>query len=97
MKKINLRVSALTLFLITSSLSCALLALPSVPKLENRTLRLSHDNASLEYHYFKCSKSFMGLCVNAQRVDDIYDLSKTDVREQLIDMGFVCKVREKIY
>ena len=66
-----------------------------VPSLENRTLRFSEDKPALEYHYFVCSKTILGICVGHKPQTDTYDLTDPAVRAKLIDMGFVAKVREK--
>jgi hypothetical protein len=60
--------------------------------LELRELRLSPDIAGFEYQYQVCSKSFLGICTKKERKKDLYDLTKPEVRKQLIDMGFLARV-----
>lgn len=65
-----------------------------VPSLERRTLDLSRSFPGFIYRYEVCVKKFLGMCRKwEQRVDE-YDLTDIKVRNQLIDMGFVAKVRE---
>lgn len=92
---ISPRTFALTLFLTTFCLSCASLAIPLVPALEQRTLRISPDSASLEYQYEVCIKHKV-ICWKKGMKKDVYNLADPVVRKQLIDMGFVARVREKI-
>jgi hypothetical protein len=63
--------------------------------LENRTLDLAEDVAGLQYQYKVCVKKFLGICTKHEMKRDVYDLSNPEVRRQLIDMSFACKVREK--
>lgn len=91
----SLLVTVLMLFSITLSSSCASLALPSAPPLEERTLRLNAEFPGFEYSYFVCDKTFLGVCTRKKRVTDFYDISTKEMRRKLIDMGFVLKVREK--
>jgi hypothetical protein len=92
---ISLWLSVLMLFLIMWNVSCASLLLPSVPPLEGRTLRIATNSASLEYRYLQCLKAWLGLCVKSEWKLDTYDLTDPVVRKQLIDVGFIAKVREK--
>lgn len=95
---INLTLIAATLFLTTSALSCASLSTVSPPALENRTLRLSPDFAGFEYQYedpSACDKYVLFVCVHHPMKKDTYDITKPEIRKQLIDMGFVLKVRDK--
>lgn len=82
------------LFLITSTSSCATSQLDLAPRLENRTLRISPDFAGFEYQYEVCVRDLLFICMKKQMKKDTYDLTKPEVRKQLIDMGFVGKVRE---
>lgn len=90
----NLLISALTLFLITFFSSCASSGLLSPPELASRTLRISPNLAGLEYQYPKCTRWFLGFCTGSVMHVESYDLAKDEVRKQLIDMAFVCRVRE---
>jgi hypothetical protein len=63
--------------------------------LELRTLRLSRSGPSLEYQYRECARSFLGVCTKWGVKVERYDLTDKKVRDKLIDMGFVMKVREK--
>jgi hypothetical protein len=68
---------------------------PSLPALENRTLRISPDFAGFEYQYEICVRTFLGVCTKKEWRKDAYDLTNVEMRRQLIHMGFVAKVREK--
>jgi len=92
---INRKTAVLTLSLIASSSISASCALLSAPKLELRTLRLSKDIAGFEYQYEVCIKKFLGICTKKEIKKDLYDLNDLAIRKQLIDMGFVARVREK--
>jgi hypothetical protein len=94
-KRTSLLLTATMLSLIALSSSCATLASPSPPELPNRTLRLSLDQPTLEYQYPVCTHRFLGVCTHHEMHKEIYDLRDEKVRKQLIDMGFVVKVREK--
>jgi hypothetical protein len=85
------------LFLITSNLSCASLQEQSPPKLELRTLRISKEITGFEYQYQVCVRfGLFGNCKEYKITKELYDLADPAVRNQLIDMGFVAKVRDKI-
>jgi hypothetical protein len=71
------------------------LAIPLVPALEQRTLRISPNSASLEYQYEVCIKHKV-ICWKKGMKKDVYDLNDPLIREKLINMGFVARVREKI-
>lgn len=43
----------------------------------------------------KCDASVLWICTHHPMKKDTYDITKADVRKQLIDMGFVLRVREK--
>lgn len=96
MKNITSRLAlGLMLFSITLSLSCASSQLASVPALENRTLRISLERPGLEYSYLVCVHEVLGICTKHEFKTETYDLTDQTVRDQLINMGFVVKVREK--
>lgn len=67
----------------------------SPPALELRTLRISPDLAGFEYQYSVCSKKFFVICTEHKMVKETYDLTDKKIRQQLIDMGFVARVRDK--
>jgi hypothetical protein len=41
-------------------------------------------------------KKFLGICTKHEMKIEYYDLTDEAVKKQLIDMGFVLKVREKV-
>lgn len=88
-------VSAMTLFLITWSLSCASLRTPLLPRLENRVLEISLDSPSLFYAYKVCVKTVLGICLKEEIHKDVYDLTDPAIRKQLKDMGFWALVTRK--
>jgi len=45
--------------------------------------------------YEDCVKKFWGMCTKKELKRWVWDLSKPEVRKQLIDMGFIAKVRAK--
>lgn len=49
-----------------------------------------------EYKYPECVKKFLGMCREEIIKTDYYDLSDPVMRKQLIDMGFVLVVRDKV-
>jgi hypothetical protein len=66
--------------------------------LENRTLRIAADFPGFEYQYEdkeKCIKKVLFVCVRHPMKTDKYDLTDPALRKQLLDMGFVARVREK--
>jgi hypothetical protein len=75
--------------------SCASLGPPSPPALENRTLRLSLEVPGFEYQFEECVKKVVGICVKKQMKKETFDLRDPLVRQRLIDMGFVARVRER--
>ncbi len=84
------------LFLMISPLACASFQPVSPPQLANRTLRLSSEKPGFEYQYEVCLKSFLGICTSKIFRKDFYDLNDPLVRQKLIDMGFVARVREQV-
>lgn len=60
-----------------------------------RTLELAEDFPGFVYYYEECTKKFLGICTKYELKRWAWDLSKPEVRKQLIDMGFVAKVRAK--
>ena len=90
---ISLQIYVATLFLIIllGSLNCS--SIPLVPSLPQRTLRISTVVPGFEYHYEVCIKTII-VCVKKEWRTDYYDLTDLKVRNQLIDMNFVAKVRE---
>lgn len=90
---------AVTLFLMTCFSGCATFGLAAVPPLEMRTLRISPDRAGLEYQYWVCAEyrwpRKLNWCKRTEMKVERYDLTDPVKRKQLIDMGFVARVREK--
>lgn len=93
---IRILLTVLTLSWMTSATSCASLAIATPPALELRTLRLSPDLAGFEYQYEICVKKFLGICTRREMKKEVYDLTNPETRKQLISMGFVARVREKL-
>jgi hypothetical protein len=87
--------SLMMLFLIMWNSSCASSLTRSIPKLENRTLRLSKDGAMAVYEYEQCTKKWALAIPKCKWYKDIYDLKDDVVRNKLIDVGFVLEVRQK--
>lgn len=76
---------------------CASLAIPPVPTLQLRTLRISTKVPGFEYQYEVCVKEgLFGNCRQKEMRIEYYDLTVPEVRDKLINMGFVAKVREKV-
>lgn len=92
---INRKTAVLTLSLIALSSTFACSAIALLPSLELRTLRISKEIAGFEYQYEICVKKFLGICTKKQMKKEFYDLNDPVIRKQLIDMGFVARVREK--
>lgn len=95
-KKTNRWLNALTLFLIISTLSCASSPIQSPPSLENRTLRISEKVPGFEYQWRECAKKFLGMCTKWEMRVEYYDLTDIAVRQKLIAMGFVARIRENV-
>lgn len=82
-------------FFLGLTLSCASFAILGPLPLNLRQLRVSDEPSKLEYSYQCCVKEFAGICLSKDLCTDYYDLSDFEVRQKLIDMDFVCHVREK--
>lgn len=95
-KSRSLLVFVLTLFSITLNSSCATSQRDLPPALENRTLRLSPDVPGFEYDYEVCTKKFLGICTKREMKRERYDITNIAIRQQLIDKGFVLRVREVV-
>lgn len=67
----------------------------SPPALELRTLRISPEIAGFEYQYEVCTRRLVGICTRREMKKELYDLTDKTMRQKLIDMGFVGKVRGK--
>lgn len=66
-----------------------------VPPLNQRELRISKDKPSLLFNYFtprKCGVFKLLTCWD-HHVDE-YDLTDPKIRQNLIDIGFIAKVRD---
>ena len=81
------------LFSTTLLLSCASLAKPLIPRLEQRTLRISKKIPGMEYKYCVKYKFLSSKCKEWKI--DYYDLTDEKIKNKLINMGFVLKVRSK--
>jgi hypothetical protein len=92
---LNKVISAFIFIAIGAATACATSELTRVPALEFRTLRISRDIVGFEYQWEECTAHFIW-CTKKEMQKEYYDLTKKDVREKLINMGFVAKVREKI-
>lgn len=75
---------------------CASIQADTIPVLSNRTLRISESIPGFTYQYKVCAKKFIGFCTEHKMQIDVYDLRDPMVRKQLIDMGFVARVKEQI-
>lgn len=49
----------------------------------------------LIYHQEECVRKALGICWKYETKKYSYDLTNKEVRKQLIDMGFVAKVRAR--
>jgi hypothetical protein len=78
-----------------SVIGCASMVV-APPALQNRVLLINPDAPGFRYEYQVCVKSFFGSCIKTQMHVDTYDLTDPVVRAQLINMGFVAAVAEKI-
>ncbi len=92
---INRTLSVMMLCSTILASSCASWALGSPPKLELRTLRLSRKGPYLEYQYKICVRRKLGICLKHGMKVEKYDLTKQEVRNQIVDTGFVMRVREQ--
>jgi len=72
-------------------LGCSSVA--TVPKLELRTLRISKKVIGFEYRYCVKHKFLSSKCKRYNT--EYYDISKKEVRDKLLNMGFVLKIRIK--
>lgn len=95
-KTINLIMKGMMLGSMSLSLSCASLHATSLPPLQDRTLRLSDKVAGFEYQWEECVKKFLGVCTKKEMKVEYYDLADPQMKQKLIDMGFVAKVKEKV-
>lgn len=87
----------LSLSLMVLILSCASLSDVVVPELSKRTLRISTRVPGFEYQWSVCvKKNWLGGCREYQMKVETYDLRDEAVRDKLIAMGFVAKVREPV-
>lgn len=82
-------------FCVSLLTGCASLFAEPWPALENRTLRISENAATLEYQDRVCVKRILGVCSKREIKKEIYDLNDPSVRKMLIQTGFVVRVREK--
>lgn len=96
MNSISLSRNALMLCLTILNSSCAFSQQPSLPRLENRTLRISPKVPGFEYTWRECKVGLFGNCRKWELHTEYYDLTDPVVKKQLIDMNFVGRVRDKI-
>lgn len=92
---INRTLSVAMLFWITFAWNLGSCATASLPRLENRVLRISRSIAGLEYQYEVCKKRILGICVDFEMKKELYDLNNLETRKQLADMGFIAVVEDK--
>ena len=64
-----------------------------IPRLEQRTLRISRKIPGMEYKYCVKYKFLSSKCKEWKI--DYYDLTDEKIKDKLINMGFVLKVRSK--
>jgi hypothetical protein len=64
--------------------------------LENRTLRISEKVPGFEYQWEECVKKFLGMCTKKEMKLELFDLRTPEIRQKLIQMGFVARVKEKV-
>lgn len=77
--------------------ACASFAeIENPPVLENRTLRISSGLPGLEYQWRECVDKGLFRCRKWEMKKDFYDLTDPLIREKLINMGFVARVRDKV-
>ena len=93
MKRVSRLTIVMTLFLIALSLEFGCSSLGSPPELRDRSLRLSRHAPTLEYQYAECVMRVLGLCTKTEMKLETWDLTDQRVRDQLIDSGFVMRVR----
>lgn len=86
--------ATLVILLSVPGAGCASSEILSLPQLEHRTLRISPDFAGFEYQYEVCVSKFIW-CTKWEWRKDKYDLNDKAVREKLINMGFVARVRDQ--
>jgi len=87
-----MRVLPIALALVAgAATACAGMELDLIPALKDRTLRISLEGPRLEYQYMKCASKFLW-CTKYELVRETWDLTKADVRSQLVHMGFVVRV-----
>lgn len=68
----------------------------SPPELSLRTLRISEKVPGFEYQYEVCTKMFLGICRKSEMRVEYFDLTNTEVRLRLLNMGFVGRVRDRV-
>jgi len=89
--KTNLLIAALLPFVFACS---SMRNMP--PALDQRTLRISASIPGLEYQWFECTRRFLGACTKTEPKVELYDLTNVETRMQLLNMGFVGRVRERL-
>lgn len=83
------------LLLTSLSLGCSNASATLLPTLENRTLWIDLDKPGFFYNKYDCvKKTIFGACKEYQLKKFEYDMTKAEVRKELIDMGFVCRANK---
>ena len=90
-----MKIKAFALIMVFAVLGCASTDF-IVPSLERRTLDISRTFPGFIYRYPVCVKKFLGMCRKWETVVDEYHLDDEKTRNELIAMGFVLKVRERL-
>lgn len=85
---LSLTTAALTLFLTTSTLSCASLRGTLPPTFVERTYRVSPDRPGVEYQWEECVKRFLGICTKYEWKSEFHDFTNRDERAKFIAAGF---------
>jgi hypothetical protein len=91
----SLLTSALMMILLGSTSGCAASTKQSALPLQLRQLRVSKAVRGLEANWWKCTRSFLGICTKKELIKDTYDFNDSAVVQSLIDADFVCTVRER--
>lgn len=94
LKSIRRILSAMTLFLVISAISCASSPTLGARPLRNRLLEISPDRPALQYQYKVCTKKVLFLCTEEKMQVEYYDLTDEAVRKQLRAVGFFAKTLE---
>ncbi len=77
------------------SLSCSSQAIHSQRALNLKTLEISPTVPGFQWSWEECTKRFLGICRKTELKTEYYDLTDPQIRQKLIDMDFVAKVRNQ--